>query len=270
MQVRDCPQNCAAEISLQLSQALGVVERHLKPTVLAVHLYGSALDDGLKPFSDIDLLVTVSAPIEAHVRQALLIDLLEVSSPPGQSAGRRALEVTVVVRGDVVPWRHPARRELQFGEWLRDDIARGVFEPATLDGDLAVLLTKARQHGLALVGPAPADLFDAVPEGDLFKALKGALALWRSPPDWAGDERNVVLTLARILYTATTGKIVSKGFAATWALERVPVRHRPILFEARQAHLGQADDRLLSHHEQLAAFVDFMRQASLRLLDADR
>lgn len=268
--MRDCPRNGVDEISLQLSQALGVIEHHLKPTVLAVHLYGSALDGGLKPFSDIDLLVTVGTPIEAHVRQALLVDLLAVSSPPGQSAGRRALEVTVVVRDDVVPWRHPARRELQFGEWLRDDIERGVFEPASLDGDLAVLLTKARQHGLALVGPAPADLFDAVPEGDLFKALREALGLWRSPPDWLGDERNVVLTLARILYTATTGTIVSKDFAASWALERLPARHRPILFDALQAHLGQADGRLLSRREQLAAFVDFMKQASLKLLDASR
>ncbi|WP_431627026.1 nucleotidyltransferase domain-containing protein, partial [Enterobacter hormaechei] len=29
-------------------------------TLLAVHLYGSAVDGGLKPHSDIDLLVTVT------------------------------------------------------------------------------------------------------------------------------------------------------------------------------------------------------------------
>ena len=38
----------------------GVIERHLEPTLLAVHLYGSAVDGGLKPYSDIDLLVTVT------------------------------------------------------------------------------------------------------------------------------------------------------------------------------------------------------------------
>ena len=31
-----------------------------QPTLLAVHLYGSAVDGGLKPHSDIDLLVTVT------------------------------------------------------------------------------------------------------------------------------------------------------------------------------------------------------------------
>ena len=45
-----------AEVSTQLSEVVGVIERHLEPTLLAVHLYGSA-DGGLKPHSDIDLLV---------------------------------------------------------------------------------------------------------------------------------------------------------------------------------------------------------------------
>ena len=42
-----------AEVSTQLSEVVGVIERHLEPTLLAVHLYGSA-DGGLKPHSDID------------------------------------------------------------------------------------------------------------------------------------------------------------------------------------------------------------------------
>ncbi|MDJ8475933.1 nucleotidyltransferase domain-containing protein, partial [Klebsiella pneumoniae] len=59
-----------AEISVQLSQALNVIEHHLGSTLLAVHLYGSALDGGLKPCSDIDLLVTVTAQLDETVRQA--------------------------------------------------------------------------------------------------------------------------------------------------------------------------------------------------------
>ncbi|MCV5062801.1 nucleotidyltransferase domain-containing protein, partial [Escherichia coli] len=59
------------EISNQLSEVLSVIERHLESTLLAVHLYGSALDGGLKPCSDIDLLVTVTAQLDETVRQAL-------------------------------------------------------------------------------------------------------------------------------------------------------------------------------------------------------
>ena len=36
-----------AEVSTQLSEVVGVIERHLELTLLAVHLYGSAVDGGL-------------------------------------------------------------------------------------------------------------------------------------------------------------------------------------------------------------------------------
>lgn len=119
------------EVSAQLSLARDVIERHSASTLLAVHLYGSTLDGGLKLYSDIDLLVTVAARLDEAVRQALLLDLLDVSAPPGQREREacRALEVTVVVHNDIVPWRCPARRKLQFGEWLRRDILAGILEP---------------------------------------------------------------------------------------------------------------------------------------------
>nr|ACQ77724.1 AadA [Escherichia coli] len=248
-----------AEISVQLSLALNAIERHLESTLLAVHLYGSALDGGLKPYSDIDLLVTVAARLDETVRQALVVDLLEISASPGQSEALRALEVTIVVHGDVVPWRYPARRELQFGEWQRNDILAGIFEPATIDIDLAILLTKAREHSVALVGPAAEELFDPVPEQDLFEALNETLTLWNSPPDWAGDERNVVLTLSRIWYSAVTGKIAPKDVAADWAMERLPAQYQPVILEARQAYLGQEEDRLASRADQLEEFVHYVK-----------
>ncbi|WP_257127267.1 MULTISPECIES: hypothetical protein [unclassified Burkholderia] len=42
-------------------------------------------------------------------------DLLGASALPGRD-GVRALEITVIALGDVVPWRHRARRELQLGD----------------------------------------------------------------------------------------------------------------------------------------------------------
>jgi predicted nucleotidyltransferase len=255
-----------SEILVQLSQGLNVIKRHLKSTLLAVHLYGSALDGGLKPYSDIDLLVTVAARLDETVRQALFVDFLEISVPPGQSEALRALEVTIVVHGDVVPWRYPVRRELQFGEWQRKDILAGIFEPATIDVDLAILLKKARQHSLALVGPAAEDFFNPIPESDLFKALADTLKLWNSQPDWEGDERNVVLTLSRIWYSAATGKIASKDVAANWAMEHLPAQHQFVLLKARQAYLGQGEDCLASRADQLAAFVHFVKHEAAKLL----
>ena len=80
------------EVSTQLSEVVGVIERHLEPTLLAVHLYGSAVDGGLKPHSDIDLLVTVTVRLDETTRRALINDLLETSASPGESEILRAVK----------------------------------------------------------------------------------------------------------------------------------------------------------------------------------
>lgn len=73
--------------------------------------------------------------------------------------------------------------------------------------------------------PAP-ELFDPVPKKDFVKALFNTIAQWNEACDWQGDERNVVLTLARIRFSVSTGKISSKDAAALWALERLPDEYR--------------------------------------------
>jgi predicted nucleotidyltransferase len=67
------------DISAQVAAACTVIERRLSSALPAVHLSGSAVDGGLKPSSDIDLLVTVNAHPNEAVRQALARDLLSVS-----------------------------------------------------------------------------------------------------------------------------------------------------------------------------------------------
>lgn len=257
-----------SEISAQLSKALDVIERHLASTLVAVHLYGSALAGGLKRYSDIDLLITVTTQLDEYSRQALMVDLQKFSAEPGKSRVFRALEVTVVVRDDIVPWRYPPMREFQFGEWQREEIIAGIFEPAVIDPDLAILLTQVRQKSIALVGSPAESLFDSVPEDDLYRALSDTLKLWNSPSDWAGDERNVVLTLARIWYSTATGKIAPKDSAANWAIERVPVEHQSILFEAQQAYLGHGEDRLASRTDQVTEFVFFLKGEIAKTLNS--
>ena len=243
-------------IAAQLASALAVLDAHLGASIIAVHLFGSAVEGGLKPHSDIDLLISVpSAPTQA-VRQALLRDLLAVSAPPGEASdGRRPLELTVIALSEVLPWRHPARRELQFGEWLRDDLQAGRFEPPQPDHDLALLLTQARQHSLALRGPEAATLLPAVPRADLQQALRDTVAQWQEAADWAGDERNIVLALARIAYTTHTGAIAPKDVAAAWLHERLPAAHPDVLAEARAAYLGTGPQQWTQQPEDLAAWI---------------
>lgn len=248
-----------AQIAEQLSRAHAIIERHLAATLEAIHLFGSALDGGLKPCSDIDLLVTVNASPDDSLRQALMLDLLEVSAPPSSGGPWRPLEVTVLTRSEVVPWRYPARRELQFGEWLRRDLLSGTFESAALDHDLAILLTKARQHSLALLGPPAVTFFDPVPKADFSKALSDTIAQWNSEADWKGEERDIILALARIWYSASTGLIAPKDVAAAWVSERLPVEHQPIVCKARAVYLGIEGDDFATRAEETAAFVYYAK-----------
>ena len=256
------------EIEEQVLKACDIIEFHLASTLIAIHLYGSATDGGLKPYSDIDLLVTVSARLDEDVGKALMLDLLSVSVSPGEDKTLRALEVTVIDYNEVVPWRYPARREMQFGEWLRKDILIGIFEPAVLDIDLAILLTHARQHSLALVGPNAEEFFEPVPENDFYKVLSETLNLWKKCEDWAGDERNIVLTLARIWYSAATGNIAPKDIAADWLLKRLPAIYQPILHKALQAYLGLCEDNFVSYKDQTEAFILYSKTVIADLLEA--
>ncbi|HHN8364636.1 TPA: nucleotidyltransferase domain-containing protein [Morganella morganii] len=108
-----------AAIRSQVAAATGILKNHLTETLNSLHLYGSALQGGLKPLSDIDLLVTVTAPLTDEVRAGLMTEILSVSAWPGTDPALRALEITVLNLSEVKPWRYPALRELQFGEWLR-------------------------------------------------------------------------------------------------------------------------------------------------------
>jgi streptomycin 3"-adenylyltransferase len=249
------------EIAAQLALARALLERHLGRKLRTIHLFGSAVDGGLKPASDIDLLVTVDARLEEPLRHELMTALLSISAPPAENASLRALEVTVLAAPEVRPWRYPARRELQFGEWLREDLQAGRFEPAMHDNDLAILLTKAREHGIALLGPPAREFFDPVPPTDLSRALADTIAMWNHPSDWEGDELTVVLALARIWFTVSTGSIASKDAAADWALQHLPEAEQPVLQTARDTYLGTASDNLASRGDELARFIRHVKDA---------
>lgn len=254
-------------VHAQLSAVYAVLQTHLGQHLRAIHLYGSAVADGLKPHSDIDLMVAVNAPLQDAARQGLMQALLAHSAWPGSSDVLRALEVTVVALGEVVPWRYPPRREMQFGEWLRTDLQAGRFEPPMPDPDLAILLTKLRQHSIALLGPPAEELFEPVPASDLRKALSDTIAQWNSPEDWQGDERNIVLALARIWFTASTGEIASKDNAANWAIERLPAPHRAIVAQALGSYLGGELDGLALMPQKVASTICFLKREVDDLLE---
>lgn len=206
--------------------------------LLGVCLHGSAVvgGGGLRPDSDLDVLVVVRRRMSQDQRRSLVGELMAVSG--GDS---RPVELIVVVQDEVRPWRYPPNCEFLYGEWLRAGFECGVVPEREVSPDLAPLLTMALLGDTPLYGPSPAELLDPVPHADLLRGiLAGVPGLM---DDLDTDTRNVLLTLARIWTTLATGTIRSKDGAADWVLERLPVAHRPVLELARDGYLGRREDR---------------------------
>ncbi|KFJ12655.1 nucleotidyltransferase domain protein [Delftia acidovorans] len=265
---RDSAVHLPPEVNIQITAVQAVLEHLMGDRLCGIHLFGSAVDGGLKPCSDIDLMVTSTTPLHEPLRQRLMQALLAHSAWPGSNPCLRALEVTVVALSEIQPWRYPPKRELQFGEWLRTDIQAGRYEPAMPDNDLAILFTKLRRHSLALHGPAANVLFEAVPLADLQQSLADTISQWQQPSDWEGDERNILLALARIWFTAWTGEIAAKEAAAAWAAERLPAAHSALMARAAVGYLSGQADGLAAVPEQVANTIHFCRseiEAVLRM-----
>ncbi|WP_328413361.1 aminoglycoside adenylyltransferase family protein [Streptomyces violaceus] len=214
-----------------------LLHRTLPDTLLGIYLHGSATLGGLRPHSDIDVLAVVTESMTYAQRRELVAELLTVSGVDG----RRHVELIVVVRDDVRPWRYPPTCDFLYGDWLREEFERGVIPSPEPSPDLAPLLTMVLRADAPLHGPPPAELLDPVPREDLRRAVVAGVPELMDELD--SDTRNVLLTLARIWATLTTGDIRAKDAAATWALGRLPAENRPVLAHARAVYLGEEDER---------------------------
>ena len=65
--------------TLQLEQLTESLQQLLGESLFAIYLYGSAVDGGLGPESDLDVLVVVNQALTLHQRQQLAETLLKIS-----------------------------------------------------------------------------------------------------------------------------------------------------------------------------------------------
>lgn len=228
----------------QLDRVLEIVRDALGDEIAGAYLFGSAVLGGLRPESDLDVLVVARRPATRHEKERLVERLLEISGRETPEGRWRRVEVTVVSEHEIRPWRYPPRMDLQYGDWLRAAFASGDPEPwqVTENPDLASLVTMTLLADTTLLGPPPADLLEPVPHEDLLEATAGDLESIVAGLD-DDDTRNVILTLARVWLTTATGEIASKDRAAEWALGRLPEEHRPVLARARAIYLGDEEER---------------------------
>jgi predicted nucleotidyltransferase len=211
----------------QLDPLVEGIQRVLGANAVGAYLHGSAVLGGLKPRSDIDVIVVTERPLSEEERDGIVALLLELSGKP------RPIELDVV--------QLPARLDFHYFELNRPKFERGEREPwgDRAEADLASAITMALVGDTELFGPPPGDVFEPVPRADYRRSVTSYLSEVENDIEW--DTRNVILTLARIWSAVATDDVHSKESAAVWALTRLPAEHQPVLERALGAYLGEPE-----------------------------
>ena len=196
--------------------------------LIAAYLHGSIVTGGLKPQSDIDLLLIIDCPL-TDVKRKIFVDfLLQVSGHhPFCGLGARCIEVILLQKSELAMLYFPAQADFIYGEWLREEFEAGTIPMPVSDPEITLLLAQARQQSISLHGPAAIELLPEISSTQIRRAMYDILPVLLHSLD--GDERNVLLTLARIWHTAATGTFVTKDMAATWVIPNLPEPMKSVL-----------------------------------------
>ena len=206
--------------------------------LLGAYLYGSSALGGLRPGSDLDILLVLEGEMGEGERRALTGYLLAHSAYPAKG-DTRPLELTAVSRSALLSGAFPPVYAYQFGEWLRPSIEGGALPVPAADPDLVLLLWQARAHSFTLCGPAVERLLPPVGFPAVARAVRGSLPGLME--NLRGDERNVLLTLARMWYTLSTQSVCPKDTAAVWAAERLAEPLSGLLRAAGADYRGETE-----------------------------
>lgn len=242
----------------QLDRAVAIVQDVLGSELIGIYLFGSAVLGGLRPASDLDLFVAVRRATTHAEKLRLVQALMAISGRVTPDGMWRRIEVTVVVQREVNPWRYPPRLDFQYGDWLRGEFERGLFEPSPspLKPDVAILISMVIAANAPVFGPPPAHVLPPVPRHDLRRAMLSDVDRLRGEID--SDTRNVILTLARIWSTLATDVARTKDVAADWVLQILPDVQRPVLRRARDAYLGCETERWDDLGERVHLCADYL------------
>ena len=175
------------------------------------------------------------------------------------------MKITVMNQNDLSPWHFPPKCEYMYGEWLRDEIIAGQIPQAGYDPDVAILLWQARKCSKTLKGIDAEKLIPQIPFSEIPKAIQDSIP--GLIHNFTGDERNVLLTLARMWYTLETGEISTKDSAAEWVLSKLPGDLAPLLQIAKDAYLGNVSDHWDSTKDEAIMLGAFMKKEIEKLLE---
>lgn len=245
------------DMQQQLKDSLELLKMLLGPDLLGVYLYGSSLVGGLQKYSDIDLFVVTRRATTSEEKARLIAELLQI---PGiyMKSSKLPIEMTLVEKAAINPWRYAPYFDFQYGDWLRQFFEKGIIEPWVTNKmpDLALIVTQVLLKSQTLLGLEPERLLAAVPYHDFIKAMLHDLN--RLAMDLEHDTRNVLLTYARIWSTLETNAIRSKPAAADWVMNHLPKVYQPVMRRAKSICIGMENEYWDDVKVLIKSCADFM------------
>ena len=107
--------------------------------------------------------------------------------------------------------------------------------------------------------PITPEVIEPVPMTDIRRAIKESLPGLIASIE--GDERNVILTLARMWLTSSSGRICSKDQAAEWAIPKLAKEHATLLEKAKKAYLEDYDDKWEGMETEIIELVNYLKRS---------
>lgn len=248
----------------QIDELLEVSKRVIGQSMKAAYLFGSAAAGGLKKDSDIDILIMCKRELKAFEKRQLIEAYMKISGEIGNPENKRYMEITIVDQSDISPWQYPPRQELLYGEWLRQDFEAGEVPEKEENTDLVIVLKQLLDNHYILYGDKPEVFIPEIPDTDVKKAIGDTLP--ELMENYAGDERNTLLTLCRMIVTLKTGEIIPKQHAAERVQNSLPEKHQELLQCAISGYLDEYDDRGSYKGEDMKSLVDYLVSALGKLL----
>ena len=207
--------------------------------VVGVYVGGSlALGDYAPGRSDIDMAVIVADGLAEAERDALVAVVVVAS----MDCPTRGLELVVYTRAAAAEAAWPPGFEVNIDAGPQMPVHVGFDPDAEPAHWFAIDLAVLREHGVAIYGPPPAEIFGEPERAAILRALGESLA-WHSAHERASP--GAVLNACRAWRYAEEGVWSSKADAATWLRARSGL---PVIEAALRAReVGGAVDPDAAH-----------------------
>lgn len=252
-------------VPAQAMRFLDICHDLLGEAVLAVYLHGSIVKSVLGPQSDLDLLLVTTEKLSDADRASFLAQLVKLSARhPSGPNDPRCLDVLAVTATELSKPSYPARSEFIYGEWLRGGYDSGEPLLPVTDPVVTLMIAQAYQEAQIIYGPPLASMMSPIPRPQIDQALLHSLHPLLD--NLVGDERNVILTLARMWRTSADGEFVGKDAAAEWAAERSPADIAETVRNCGRAYKGEFKDEWPAHEPQASKAATYLGERVVEIL----